>query len=222
MPFTKRKALLALGGCIVVCAATTGGFFLVQQQGRPAISAMQSKATPPTLKPATAPAAAMPSTLKSHATPTPAKQAMSAEQDKAKPGEQVRAALNNSETRLGDLARMRGQKHLLEQQVKIAELEQKLKEARSAVAPAPGIVLPPLEPPVGKTQETKPLLKPSGPVVLSVQGVAGRLSATIRTSSGEVVTVAHGRRFGGGVLSVTRDSVLIRTGSSTRVVPFKE
>ncbi len=208
MPFTKRKALLALGGCVVVCAATTGGFFLVQQQGRPAISAIQSQATPPTLK--------------SHATPTPAKQAISAEQDKVKPGEQVRAALNNSETRLGDLARMRGQKHLLEQQVKIAELEQKLKEARSAVAPAPGIVLPPLEPPVGKTQETKPLVKPSGPVVLSVQGVAGRLSATIRTSSGEVVTVEHGRRFGGGVLSVTRDSVLIRTGSSTRVVPFKE
>ncbi len=132
-----------------------------------------------------------------------------------------RSALNNSETRLGDLARMRGQKHLLEQQVKIAELEQKLKEARNPVipvaAPAPEIVLPPLEPPA----EKKP--KPSsGPVVLSVQGVAGKLSATIRTSTGEVVTVEHGRRFGGGVLCVTRDRVLIRTGASTRAVPFKE
>lgn len=204
MPFTKKKALFTLGGCIVVCAA--GGFLLLQQQDRPAISAgLSGKSTPPALKPA--PAA------------PPARPAMPVERDKA--GEQVRVALNNSETRLGDLARMRGQKHLLEQQVKIAELEQKLKEARNpvipVVAPAPEIVLPPLEPPA----EKKP--KPSsGPVVLSVQGVAGKLSATIRTSGGEVVTVEHGRRFGGGVLCVTRDSVLIRTGASTRAVPFKE
>ncbi len=208
MPFTKRKALFTLGGCIVVCAAAAGGFFLLQQQNRPAISAGSAgKATPPALKPRAA--AAVP----------PARPAMPVERDKA--GEQVRVALNNSETRLGDLARMRGQKHLLEQQVKIAELEQKLKEARNpvipVVAPAPEIVLPPLEPPA----EKKP--KPSsGPVVLSVQGVAGKLSATIRTSTGEVVTVEHGRRFGGGVLCVTRDSVLIRTGASTRAVPFKE
>lgn len=206
MPFTKKKALFTLGGCIVVCAAAAGGFFLLQQQNRPAISAGSSgKVMPPALKPATA--------------VPPARPAMPVERDKA--GEQVRVALNNSETRLGDLARMRGQKHLLEQQVKIAELEQKLKEARNpvipVVAPAPEIVLPPLEPPA----EKKP--KPSsGPVVLSVQGVAGKLSATIRTSTGEVVTVEHGRRFGGGVLCVTRDSVLIRTGASTRAVPFKE
>ena len=208
MPFTKKKALFTLGGCIVVCAAAAGGFFLLQQQNRPAISAGSAgKATPPALKPRAA--AAVP----------PARPAMPVERDKA--GEQVRVALNNSETRLGDLARMRGQKHLLEQQVKIAELEQKLKEARNpvipVVAPAPEIVLPPLEPPA----EKKP--KPSsGPVVLSVQGVAGKLSATIRTSTGEVVTVEHGRRVGGGVLCVTRDSVLIRTGASTRAVPFKE
>lgn len=206
MPFTKKKALFTLGGCIVVCAAAAGGFFLLQQQNRPAISAGSSgKAMPPALKPATA--------------VPPAGPAMSVERDKA--GEQVRAALNNSETRLGDLARMRGQKHLLEQQVKIAELEQKLKEARNpvipVVAPAPEIVLPPLEPPAEKKPKTS-----SGPVVLSVQGVAGKLSATIRTSTGEVVTVEHGRRFGGGVLCVTRDSVLIRTGASTRAVPFKE
>ena len=204
MPFTKKKALFT-GGCVVVCSAVAAGFFLFQQQGQPMISA--SKATPPAL---------------TRATPAPAKPAMPAEQNKEKPGEQVRAALNNSETRLGDLARMRGQKHLLEQQVKIAELEQKLKETRNAIAPPPEIVLPPLEPPAEKPQETKTPTKPSGPVVLSVQGVAGKLSATIRTSSGEVVTVEHGRRFGGGVLQVTRDNVRIRTGSSTRVVPFRE
>lgn len=207
MPFTKRKALLTLGGCVVLGAAAAGGFLLFQQQGRPAISAGKASST---LKQATAPPAATP----------PAAPTKPVEREKV--GEQVRAALNNSETRLGDLARMRGQKHLLEQQVKIAELEQKLKEARNpvpvpVVAPAPELVLPPLEPPAEKTPKPS-----SGPVVLSVQGVAGRLSATIRTAGGEVATVEHGRRFGGGVLSVTRDSVLIRTGSSTRVLPFQE
>lgn len=214
MPFTKKKALLTLGGCVVVCVAAAGGFFLFQkfqqQQKRPVISLSSTEKT----------GKAAPMLKSRAATAVPlARPTMPVEQDKT--GTQVRAALNNSETRLGDLARMRGQKHLLEQQVKIAELEQKLKEARNpvipVVAPAPEIVLPPLEPPAEKKPKTS-----SGPVVLSVQGVAGKLSATIRTSTGEVVTVEHGRRFGGGVLCVTRDSVLIRTGASTRAVPFKE
>lgn len=204
MPSTKTKVLRVLGGFLAVGAVVTGGFILLQLQNHRMIPATQSKTTPPTL---------------ASVTRVPAKLAVPVEQDKAKPGEQVRAALNNSETRLGDLARMRGQKHLLEQQVKIAELEQKLKETLNAIAPTPEIVLPPLEPPAEKPQETKPA---AGPVVLSVQGVGGKLSATIRTSSGEVVTVEHGGRFGGGVLHVTRDRVWIRTDTSTRVVPFKE
>lgn len=88
----------------------------------------------------------------------------------------------------------------------------------------PEIVLPPLEPPkkekTAEEKEAKP--KRSGPVVISVQGVANRLTATIRTSSGEVVTVRHGQRFGGGVLSVTRRSVTVRTGSTSRTIPFME
>lgn len=216
MPFTKKKALLTLGSCVVVCVAAAGGFFLFQkfqqQQKRPVISLSSTEKT----------GKAAPMLKSRAATAVPlARPTMPVEQDKT--GTQVRAALNNSETRLGDLARMRGQKHLLEQQVKIAELEQKLKEARNpvapvAVVPAPEIVLPPLEPPKTEVKNKAS----SGPVVLSVQGVAGKLSATIRTSTGDVVTVEHGRRFGGGVLSVTRDSVLIRTGASTRAVPFKE
>ena len=148
--------------------------------------------------------------------------------EKGQTGERVQAALNDSGTRLGDLARMRGQKHLLEQEVKIAELQRQLREAQTIapVVPQPQeIVLPPLEPPKrekpSEEKDDKPK-RPSGPVVISVQGVGNRLSATIRTSSGETVTVRHGQRFGGGVLSVTRRSVTIRSGSTSRDIPFME
>ena len=149
--------------------------------------------------------------------------------EKSQPGDQVKARLNSDAT-VGDLARMRGQKQLLQQQVKIAELEAELKKARNPVLAAPvvaqpqEIVLPPLDPPKKEKveeKEDKPR-RPAGPVVISVQGVGNKISATIRTSSGETVTVRHGQRFGGGILSVTRRSVIVRTGSTSRTIPFME
>lgn len=149
--------------------------------------------------------------------------------EKSQPGDQVKARLNSDAT-VGDLARMRGQKQLLQQQVKIAELEAELKKARNPVLAAPvvpqpqEIVLPPLDPPKkekAEEKEDKPK-RPAGPVVISVQGVGNKISATIRTSSGETVTVRHGQRFGGGILSVTRRSVMVRTGSTSRTIPFME
>lgn len=149
--------------------------------------------------------------------------------EKSQPGDQVKARLNSDAT-VGDLARMRGQKQLLQQQVKIAELEAELKKARNPILAAPvvpqpqEIILPPLDPPKkekAEEKEDKPK-RSTGPVVVSVQGVGNKLSATIRTSSGETVTVRHGQRFGGGILSVTRRSVMVRTGSTSRTIPFME
>ena len=217
MPLTKKGKNLLLGGSMVFMAGSLAWLFLpsfLQDTGKPA-SQLPVPKVEEKLGDRTAVHPKSPST---HAQKS----------EKGQTGERVQAALNDSGTRLGDLARMRGQKHLLEQEVKIAELQRQLREAQTIapVVPQPQeIVLPPLEPPKrekpSEEKDDKPK-RPSGPVVISVQGVGNRLSATIRTSSGETVTVRHGQRFGGGVLSVTRRSVTIRSGSTSRTIPFME
>ena len=217
MPLTKKGKNMLLGGSMVFMAGSLAWLFLpsfLQDTGKPAsqlpVPKVEKKLGDRTVGQPKSPS-------------TPAQKS-----EKGQTGERVQAALNDSGTRLGDLARMRGQKHLLEQEVKIAELQRQLREAQTIapVVPQPQeIVLPPLEPPKReKPSEEKDdkSKRPSGPVVISVQGVGNRLSATIRTSSGETVTVRHGQRFGGGVLSVTRRSVTIRSGSTSRDIPFME
>ena len=216
MPLTKKGKNLLLGGSMVFMAGSLAWLFLpslLQDAGKPAsqlpVPKMEKKLGDRTVGQPKAPS-------------TPAQKP-----EKGQTGERVQAALNDSGTRLGDLARMRGQKHLLEQEVKIAELQRQLRESRTIdpVVPQPQeIVLPPLDPPKrdkADEKDDKPK-RSAGPVVVSVQGVGNRLSATIRTSSGETVTVRHGQRFGGGVLSVTRRSVTVRTGSTSRTIPFME
>lgn len=216
MPLTKKGKNLLLGGSMVFMAGSLAWLFLpsfLQDAGKPAsqlpVPKVEKKLGDRTVGQPKAPS-------------TPAQKS-----EKGQTGERVQAALNNSGTRLGDLARMRGQKHLLEQEVKIAELQRQLREAQTIAPVVPQsqqeIVLPPLDPPKKEKDEKEDKPKrPSGPVVVSVQGVGNRLSATIRTSSGETVTVRHGQRFGGGVLSVTRRSVTIRSGSTSRDIPFME
>lgn len=218
MPLTKKGKNLLLGGSMVFMAGSLVWLFLpafFQDAGKPAsqlsVPKVEKKLGDRTVGQPKAPS-------------TPAQKS-----EKGQTGERVQAALNDSGTRLGDLARMRGQKHLLEQEVKIAELQRQLREAQTIapVVPQPQeIILPPLDPPKKEKDEKDDKPKrpagPAGPVVISVQGVGNRLSATIRTSSGETVTVRHGQRFGGGVLSVTRRSVTIRSGSTSRAIPFME
>lgn len=136
-------------------------------------------------------------------------------------GGAVRQVYTSSST-LGDLSRFRGQKVLLEQQVRIAELEQRLKDLSQPKKQE--IVLPDLTPPKpkGETQATMTTPAPKrGPVVMSVQGVAGALSATIRTSDGRTVTVKNGAAFGGGRLQVTRRGVFVLRGGKPSALPFE-
>lgn len=133
----------------------------------------------------------------------------------------VRQVYSSSST-LGDLSRFRGQKIILEQQVRIAELEQRLKELSERRKPE--IILPDLTPPKPKGETQTPVTTPAprrGPVVVSVQGVAGALSATIRMSDGRTVTVKNGGAFGGGRLQVTRRGVLVLRGGKTSAIPFE-
>lgn len=215
MPLTKKGKNLLLGGSMVFMAGSLAWLFLpafFQDAGKPA-----SQLPVPKVE----------KKLGDRTGGQPKAPSTPAQKSEGRTGERVQAALNDSGTRLGDLARMRGQKHLLEQEVKIAELQRQLREAQTIapVVPQPQqeIVLPPLDPPKKEKDEKEDKLKrPAGPVVVSVQGVGNRLSATIRASSGETVTVRHGQRFGGGVLSVTRRSVTIRSGSTSRDIPFME
>lgn len=126
----------------------------------------------------------------------------------------------NSGSTLGDLSRYRGQRMLLEQQVRIAELEQRLKDL--AAPKRPEIVLPDLLPPkTAPAPAAAPAPKPKRPVVVSVQGVGGLLSASIRTSEGRIVTVKNGASFAGGTLLVTRKGVSVRRNGKLSAIPFE-
>lgn len=133
-----------------------------------------------------------------------------------------------SPSTLGELTRMRGQRQLLEQQVKIRELQKKLDDmnAPAPVAVRKEIDLPALTPPArGDKAPAAPLAVPvplqRGPMVVSVQGADGRLSATIRTSEGRTVTVQNGAAFGGGTLVVSRRGVSVRRAGKTSQIPFE-
>ncbi len=128
----------------------------------------------------------------------------------------------NSPGTLGELSRYRGQKVILEQQVRIAELEQRLKELNQP-AVKPELILPALTPPKsGEKPAAAPVAAPRRETaVVSVQGVAGNLTATIRTSEGRIVTVRNGAAFGGGVLQVTRKGVSIRRNGKLSAIPFE-
>lgn len=142
-------------------------------------------------------------------------------EDKSAAQTPVRQVYSSSST-LGDLSRIRGQKIILEQQVRIAELEQRLKDIGERKKPE--IILPDLTPPKAKGDGQPTVTTPApkrGPVVVSVQGVSGALSATIRTSDGRTVTVKNGAAFGGGRLQVTRRGVFILRGGKPAALPFE-
>ncbi|WP_296303808.1 type IV pilus biogenesis protein PilP [uncultured Desulfovibrio sp.] len=216
-----QKNLIALVLTAVICAVAAGVWFFVLKPS-PAVAPVPKTAKTAAQK--RQPAQTVGSRVDARTQPRAGQPT-----EKSQPGDQVKARLNSDAT-VGDLARMRGQKQLLQQQVKIAELEAELKKARNSILAAPvvpqpqEIILPPLDPPKkekAEEKEDKPK-RSTGPVVVSVQGVGNKLSATIRTSSGETVTVRHGQRFGDGILSVTRRSVMVRTGSTSRTIPFME
>lgn len=136
-----------------------------------------------------------------------------------KPNAPVRQ-IYSSDSTLGDLSRIRGQKILLEQQVRIAELEQRLKEVSQ---PKPQIILPELTPPKSKKEESSPaIVAPRrGPVVVSVQGVGKEISATLRNGEGKLLTLRNGATFAGGVIQISLKSVAVRRGGKLSPIPFE-
>ncbi len=116
---------------------------------------------------------------------------------------------------------------------KVTTLRADLEEVRLKVAiaqeveklhpkPAPAPQLPLSLPLPEASKPTAMKQKESSPVVVSVQGVDGNATATVRSGAGTLETIRPGDRFNGGIVSaVSRSGVFVRRGSSTTTLAFE-
>ncbi|MCD7984330.1 MAG: type IV pilus biogenesis protein PilP [Desulfovibrio sp.] len=124
---------------------------------------------------------------------------------------------------LGRITELRAQEEELTLEAKIAKLK-KEKEEASRSPSVPTLSLPSLTPPASPSPAPAAAPRPAGSGglrVISVQGVAGRLSATVRTGSGQTI-VRKGSRLGDSVVTeISRQGVTIRRGGKTSTLPFE-
>lgn len=121
---------------------------------------------------------------------------------------------------LGRITELRALEEELTLEAKIAKLK-KEKEEASRSPSVPTLSLPSLTPPASPSPAPAVPRAASSLMVISVQGVAGRLSATVRTGSGQVV-VHKGSRLGEAVVTdISRQAVTIRRGGKTSALPFE-
>ena len=126
---------------------------------------------------------------------------------------------------LGTITDLRAQ--LQEKQIRqaLSEIDAKL---AGAVPSSPGVaVLTPddlarMVAPEHSERETSAVVpSPSRPTVVSIQGVDGKLSATLR-SGGKLVTVRAGQKVAGGtVTAVSRDRVTMRNSRGVEPLTFE-
>lgn len=121
---------------------------------------------------------------------------------------------------LGRITELRALEEELTLEAKIAKLK-KEKEEASRSPSVPTLSLPSLTPPASPSPAPAVPRAASSLMVISVQGVGGRLSATVRTGSGQVV-VHKGSRLGEAVVTdISRQAVTIRRGGKTSALPFE-
>lgn len=122
----------------------------------------------------------------------------------------------------GNLGRMTSLRAQLEEAKLLAQIAQEqeklIPKQPSQPPPQPQVVLS--EP--AKPTEVKQVRQNTSPVVLSIQGMDGHASATIRNSSGTLVTVRPGERFGSGIVaSVSRSGVQVKHGNNISTLSFE-
>lgn len=130
----------------------------------------------------------------------------------------------NSPSTLGELTRKRGQEQLLKQEVRIRELEKRLQDLSQPARQE--LVLPSLTPPPAASKNSPtPVSAAPAPsrrlAVVSVQGIEGRLSATLRMADGRTVTISNGSLFNGGRLHVTLKGVTVHKSGKSSTIPFE-
>lgn len=128
----------------------------------------------------------------------------------------------------GNLGKISELRNTLEEETLEVQIEEKRTRkrelTRSGSAPVPALSLPSLTPPASPSPAPAVERRPAGSgglLVISVQGVGGQLSATVRTGSGQVV-VHKGSRLGEAVVTgISRQAVTIRRGGKTSSLPFE-
>lgn len=128
----------------------------------------------------------------------------------------------------GNLGKISELRNTLEEETLEVQIEEKRARkrelTRSGSVPAPTLSLPSLTPPASPSPAPAAGPRPAGSGglrVISVQGVGGKLSATVRTGSGQVV-VHKGSRLGEAVVTdISRQAVTIRRGGKTSALPFE-
>lgn len=91
--------------------------------------------------------------------------------------------------------------------------------SRPVVAPPPVPPLPELPAPAAPLAAS-PRIVSGPPRVVSIYGVNGSISATIR-HKGKLSTLRNGERFNGGTAMITRNGVQIRSGKTTTLLDFE-
>lgn len=118
---------------------------------------------------------------------------------------------------LGVITTLRAQLEEMRIQAAIAQEREKL-QPKAAPVQSQAIALPELP-----RSTLAPKAKEASPVVVSIQGVDGRSTATIRLGSGQLVSLKPGDRFAGGVVSaIDRRGVSIRRGHTSTVLAFEQ
>ncbi|WP_027191466.1 type IV pilus biogenesis protein PilP [Fundidesulfovibrio putealis] len=118
---------------------------------------------------------------------------------------------------LGVITTLRAQLEEMRIQAAIAQEREKIQPKAAPVQPQ-AIALPELP-----KSTLVPKAKDASPVVVSIQGVDGRSTATVRLGSGQLVSLRPGDRFSGGVVSaIDRRGVSIRRGHTSTILAFEQ
>lgn len=124
----------------------------------------------------------------------------------------------------GNLAQITALRAKLDQVKVEAAISQELEKIQPKVLPTapPQSPATPTPAPQLQLRLSEPTAPHASPAVVSVQGLDGHASATIRTD-GKTVVVRPGDRFNGGIVkTVSRSGVTIQRGKSTTNLTFED
>ena len=167
--------------------------------------------------------------VKKKATPAKANKKDNTDKDAAAtPDAPIEAGMGALPITAGNLGKISELRNTLEEETLEVQIEEKRARkrelTRSGSVPAPTLSLPSLTPPAAPSPAPAAGPRPTGSGglrVISVQGVGGKLSATVRTGSGQTV-VRKGSRLGDSVVTeISRQGVTIRRGGKTSTLPFE-
>jgi type IV pilus biogenesis protein PilP len=214
---TKKRLWMFAGGLVVLALISAGilAYSIWQTPSTPVSSSNQPSPKPPINEPALSESAqgTQPASLSVSSSTKAASPSEAPAPAEAKSSENLIPVAGN----LGKVTALRADLEEIRLKVAIAQEAEKL-HPKPTPTPQPQLSIP-----LSEVPRPAPVKhKESSPVVVSVQGVDGNATATIRSGSGVLETVRPGDRYNGGVVSaVNRSGVSVRRGSSTTTLIFE-